>query len=69
MGSVVALLAVVVVHAPAAALASEWDFKTPGDAAYCRFELSRNVSSSFRCMTPNDGFWIRFTGLDGNREV
>lgn len=63
-----ALLAAVALVGPAGARASEWDFKTPGDAAYCRFEFSRNVSA-FRCMTPDDGFWLRFTRLGSKTSV
>jgi hypothetical protein len=45
---------------PSAAAASDWSFKTPGGAAYCRMEVN-----GFLCMTPNDGFWIRLTGIFG----
>ena len=47
---------------PSAAGDYDWWFKTPGDAAYCRME-----SNAFRCVTPNDGFWIRLTGVFGER--
>jgi len=53
------------VHAtPAAASAEDWWFKTPGEAAYCRFEL-RN----WLCITPNDGFWIRLTHVYDSGDV
>jgi hypothetical protein len=38
----------------AAGQAGGWSFRTPGDAVYCRGYLE--------CVTPNDGFWIRFSG-------
>lgn len=41
-------------------------FKTPGEAAYCQLEFSRNTFDAFRCFTPNDGWWIRFSGLLGH---
>jgi len=45
---------------PSAASGDDWWFKTPGGAAYCRME-----SNAFMCTTPNDGFWIRITGIFG----
>ncbi len=58
-----AILAVaMVVHAtPAAASADNWWFKTPGEAAYCGIP----EAGVWLCMTPNDGFWIRLTGIYG----
>jgi hypothetical protein len=41
-------------------------FKTPAGAAYCRMEFGAKVLDSFRCFTPNDGWWIRLTGLMGH---
>jgi hypothetical protein len=49
-----------------AAAAPRYDFKTPGEAAYCRMEFRANFLDSFRCVTPNDGFWIRFVGLNSS---
>jgi hypothetical protein len=37
-------------------------FKTPGEAAYCRMEFSQKQLAAFRCITPNDGFWVRIGG-------
>lgn len=34
-------------------------FKTPGEAAYCGL----GFRGDFGCITPNDGFWIRFDGI------
>ena len=51
-------VAMVVYATPAAASADSWWFKTPGEAAYCGV----GEVGGFVCMTPNDGFWIRFTG-------
>src|SRR5258706_15996485 len=42
-------------------------FRTPGGAAYCQMEFSRNSFNAFRCFTPNDGWWIRLTGVGGPR--
>jgi len=53
----------VVYATPAAASADNWWFKTPGEAAYC------GVDNGFLCMTPNDGFWIRFTGAEDDADV
>jgi hypothetical protein len=45
-------------------------FKTPGEAAYCQMETSNFSLNAFRCFTPNDGWWIRFTGLErGNVQI
>jgi hypothetical protein len=56
-------MAVVLPATASSASESGWEFKTPGDAAYCRLE-----SNSFLCVTPNDGFWIRLTGIfDGDK--
>ena len=41
-------------------------FKTPGEAAYCQMEFTKNYFDAFRCFTPNDGWWIRFSGLTGS---
>jgi hypothetical protein len=49
--------------------AAEWVFKTPGEAAYCRMEFVHGVFDAFRCVTPNDGFWIRLTGLSKGTNV
>ena len=62
----------VLAAAAAAALAvpgeaAAWDFRTPGDAAYCRIE--QGTGSAFLCMTPNDGFWIRLSRLNGRADV
>jgi hypothetical protein len=46
---------------PSAAGGYDWAFKTPGAASYCRLEVN-----SFLCVTPNDGFWIRLTGIFGD---
>lgn len=54
----------VVYATPAAASAEDWYFKTPGEAAYCRFE-----NGAWLCMTPNDGFWIRLTGIFSDNDV
>lgn len=40
-------------------------FKTPGEAAYCQMQFVRNGFDAFLCFTPNDGWWIRFTGVMG----
>lgn len=61
--------ALVALAAPPDAFAAEWDFKTPGEAAYCRLEFTRNTFDAFRCITPNDGFWVRFTGLAAGTKV
>jgi hypothetical protein len=59
--------AFVTVVAPSLARAESTPaFKTPGDAAYCQMEFSRNTFDAFRCFTPNDGWWIRFTGVMGH---
>lgn len=56
------LVALIVVQSPSASVSAEdWAFKTPGEAAYCRFESGR--LGGFLCMTPSDGFWIRLTGI------
>ena len=44
-----------------AAVSPFW-FKTPGDAAYCRMEFGAKQFAAFRCITPNDGFWVRISG-------
>lgn len=49
--------------------ATAFDFKTPGEAAYCRMEFTARQFDAFRCITPNDGFWIRFDGLARGRNV
>jgi hypothetical protein len=36
--------------------AGDWQFRTPGDAAYCSF------AGDIRCVRPADGFWIRISG-------
>ena len=59
---VVAVLSVGGIATPTGAEA--WAFKTPGEAAYCRFEVN-----AFRCVTPDDGFWIRLTGIYGARSL
>lgn len=41
-------------------------FRTPNGAAYCRMEFGGKGFDAFRCFTPNDGWWIRFTGLIGH---
>jgi hypothetical protein len=46
-----------------AAAAPRYDFKTPGEAAYCRMEFGNRGFDGFRCITPNDGFWMRFVGI------
>jgi hypothetical protein len=49
-------------HVPAASGQAEaWAFRTPGEAAYCRF------FGGIECITPNDGFWIRISGIDEPR--
>jgi hypothetical protein len=54
---VLALVIVVVYALPAsAALRSDWAFKTPGGSTYCRY-----MQAAWECVTPRDGFWIRFT--------
>ncbi len=45
--------------------AAAWDFRTSGDAAYCRVEFARGRFDAFRCVRPRDGFSLRFTGLWG----
>jgi hypothetical protein len=41
-----------------------WQFRTPGDAAYCRF------AGDIQCVRTSDGFWIRISGsLTGNVRV
>jgi hypothetical protein len=62
LATVVAAVGGAAFIAPAAA--STWAFETPAEAAYCRLEVD-----AFRCVTPNDGFWIRFTGIYGGDEV
>lgn len=49
----------------AASRAAEWDFRTSGDAAYCRLEFPGGRFDAFRCVRPRDGFSLRFTGLSG----
>jgi hypothetical protein len=52
--------------APQAALAGNWGpwgFKTPGEAAYCPMEFPRRNFDAFRCITPNDGWWVRISGF------
>jgi hypothetical protein len=51
------VVAVVVLATPAAASSDNWWFKTPGGAAYC------GVDRGWVCMRPEDGFWLRFTGV------
>ena len=59
---VVALAAVVVIHALPASAAprADWWFKTSGGAAYCGFD-----TRGFLCVTPDDGLWMRFTNVFG----
>jgi hypothetical protein len=64
-----AAASVVALAAPSPALAAEWVFRTPGEAAYCRMEFTQGVFDAFRCVTPNDGFWIRLTGLSKGTNV
>jgi hypothetical protein len=41
-----------------------WQFRTPGDAAYCSF------AGDIHCVRPSDGFWIRISGaITGNVQV
>jgi hypothetical protein len=67
----VALLAIVAAIAvgPPPAAAAAFDFKTPGEAAYCRTEFPQNRFDAFRCITPNDCFWLRFDGLGTGKHV
>jgi hypothetical protein len=58
-----ALAAVFVVAGGASASTVPFDFKTPGEAAYCRLEFSRRGLDALRCVRPDDGFWIRLVGL------
>ena len=58
-------VAMVVYATPAAASADNWWFKTPGEAAYCGV----GEVGGFVCMTPNDGFWIRFTDIFSDNDV
>lgn len=67
--SIAVATATISLAAPPAAGAAKWDFRTPGDAAYCRMEFVHNTFDAFRCMTPNDGFWIRLTGLSRGTNV
>jgi hypothetical protein len=65
----VVLLSVAALAVPAPAAATTWDFRTPGDAAYCRLEFAPvrgggSVFNAFRCMTPSNGFWIRLSGFE-----
>jgi hypothetical protein len=56
----------VAVAAPSAARRGaepEFSFRTPGDAAYCGMAASSRGFSSFRCVTPNDGFYIQLNGV------
>lgn len=39
-----------------AAQLEPWVFRTRGEAVYCQFV------NGLRCVTPNDGFWIHFSG-------
>jgi hypothetical protein len=60
----VVALGLAALAAPGRAEATTWDFRTPGDAAYCRLEFAPvrgggSIFNAFRCMTPNSGFWIR----------
>jgi hypothetical protein len=41
------------------ARAPEFAFRTPGDAAYCGWSYEAN-GDSWTCVTPNDGFFVRF---------
>jgi hypothetical protein len=60
---VVTIAAGVALGAPPSAAASAFDFKTPGEAAYCRMEFTGDrFFAAFRCITPNDGFWVRISG-------
>src|SRR6266511_4256953 len=43
------------------ALQDGWSFRTPGDAVYCRLQ-----PDALRCITPNDGFWIRISGAQSS---
>jgi hypothetical protein len=55
---------------PASAGANSFPaFKTPDEAAYCEMEFPGDRFDTFRCFTPNDGFWIRFTGIYDGRDV
>ena len=56
------VVAVALLATPAAASSDNWWFKTPGGAAYCGIPKS----GSWLCMTPDDGFWIRLTGIYGS---
>jgi len=53
-------LGVALLGTPAAASSHNWWFKTPGGAAYC------GVDDGWVCMRPDDGFWVRFTGIYGS---
>jgi len=46
--------------------AFEFGFKTPNGAAYCQLEVKNADANSFVCFTPNDGFWIRFSAINGD---
>jgi hypothetical protein len=63
------VLAVLVGVVAAPAQARAFDFKTPGEAAYCRMEFGRRGLDGLRCITPNDGFWIRLGGLAAGTNV
>ena len=66
------VVACAVVLLPASAAAADI-FRTPGNAALCRathndLEIVWNtLLRSLTCVTPNDGFYVRMTGLYGKR--
>jgi hypothetical protein len=62
---VLILLCLFVVTSPGRAEAAfDFGFKTPDGAVYCQMQFSNDTFDAFNCFTPNDGFWIRFTGLN-----
>jgi hypothetical protein len=69
----VVLLAFVALAAPGRAEAAGWDFRTPGDAAYCRLEFAPvqggSVFNAFRCMAPSTGLWLRLEFGRGDDSV
>jgi hypothetical protein len=56
VGAALVVFAIASLSPSAGAVGQRWDFRTPGDAAYCRLELG-----GLRCIRPNDGLWIRIT--------
>lgn len=50
-----------------AAASSQFAFRTPGHAAYCRMGFSGGAWTRFLCFTPNDGFYVRMTGVLNSR--